>query len=58
MLPMTIEQAFQIGLRHHQAGEFAQAEAHYRQALDLRPDDAEILHLLGVLTRTQLDGRG
>jgi Tetratricopeptide repeat/TPR repeat/Glycosyltransferase family 9 (heptosyltransferase) len=40
---------FQRGLEHHQAGRFLQAEAAYRQALALDPNDADTLHLLGVL---------
>jgi protein O-GlcNAc transferase len=36
-------------LAHHQAGRFNEAEALYRQILQARPDDADALHLLGVL---------
>lgn len=42
-------EAFQAGVRSHQAGVFAEAEAAYRQALGQVPDFAECLALLGVL---------
>ena len=52
MLPsraMTIPEAFQIALQHHQARRLGEAEAIYRQILaaDSRHQDA--LHLLGVI---------
>ena len=37
------------GLQHHQAGRLAEAEAHYRRILDMVPDHADVLHLLGGL---------
>jgi predicted O-linked N-acetylglucosamine transferase (SPINDLY family) len=46
---MTIEQAMQAALGHHQAGRLAEAEALYRQILAQIPDHAGVLHLLGVL---------
>ena len=49
MTPMTIEQAMEIAVGHHQAGRLAEAEAIYRQVLSRSPDHAEALHLLGVL---------
>jgi tetratricopeptide (TPR) repeat protein len=36
-------------LAHHQAGRLQQAEAIYRQILQTQPDDADALHLLGVI---------
>jgi protein O-GlcNAc transferase len=36
-------------LAHHQAGRLLQAEAIYRQILQAQPDDADALHLLGVI---------
>jgi protein O-GlcNAc transferase len=47
--PMTIPQAFQIALDHHQAGRLAEAEAFYRQILAMQPMHAEALHLLGEI---------
>ncbi|MCP5366070.1 MAG: tetratricopeptide repeat protein [Hyphomicrobiales bacterium] len=35
--------------QHHQAGELQQAEALYRQVLDLQPDHADALHLRGLI---------
>jgi Flp pilus assembly protein TadD len=37
-------------VRLHQAGELACAEALYREAIAAAPDDADALHLLGVLS--------
>lgn len=41
-------------LRFHQSGDLANAEQFYRQILDIDPDHADALHLLGVLAH-QLD---
>jgi len=49
MTSMTIDQALQNALGHHQAGRLADAEGIYRQILTQSPDHAEALHLLGVL---------
>jgi protein O-GlcNAc transferase len=46
---MTIPQAFQTALQHHQAGRLTDAEALYRQILAVQPDHAEALHSLGLL---------
>jgi len=48
---MTLQQAFQIALQHHQAGRLAEAEALYRQILAVQPGHAETLHLLGALAQ-------
>ena len=37
------------GLKHHQAGRFAEAEACYRRVLAIQSDHADALHLLGVI---------
>lgn len=42
-------QAFDAALRHHRAGQLAEAEAIYRGILAASPDHADTLHLLGVL---------
>jgi len=49
--------ALQLGIASHQAGDPAAAEAHYRDHLASHGDDAEALHLLGVLLaqRGELD---
>jgi len=46
---MTIPQALQIAVQHHQAGRLAQAEALYRQILAAQPDNADAVHLLGLI---------
>jgi predicted O-linked N-acetylglucosamine transferase (SPINDLY family) len=46
---MTLQQQFDSGASHHQAGRLAEAEKFYRQVLALQPDHAEALHLLGML---------
>jgi protein O-GlcNAc transferase len=46
---MTIPQAFQIAVQHHQAGRLADAEALYRRILAVQPNHADALHLLGVI---------
>jgi tetratricopeptide (TPR) repeat protein len=46
---MTIEQAIQLALQHHNTGQLAQAEQIYRQVLEQSPKHPEALHLLGVL---------
>jgi protein O-GlcNAc transferase len=37
------------GLRHHRAGQLAEAEQNYRAALKHRSDHSDALHLLGVI---------
>src|SRR5438045_2558026 len=49
MSQLTIDQAMQIALGHHQAGRWAEAEAIYRQVLAQCPDHVGAMHLLGVL---------
>jgi tetratricopeptide (TPR) repeat protein len=49
MAAVTIDQALQIALHHHNAGRFAAAEAIYRQILAEQPDHADAWELLGVL---------
>jgi tetratricopeptide (TPR) repeat protein len=46
---MSISEAINLGLGHHQAGRLQQAEAVYRQILNQEPKNADALHLLGVL---------
>jgi protein O-GlcNAc transferase len=43
------ESNLDLAMQHHQAGRAAQAEAIYQQILAADPDDADALHLLGVL---------
>jgi tetratricopeptide (TPR) repeat protein len=49
MAQLTIQQTFDLALRHHEAGRLREAEQLYRQLLGQQPNHAEALHLLGVL---------
>jgi protein O-GlcNAc transferase len=49
MLEITIEQAMNLALQHHQAGRLAEAETIYRQILALQPNEPDAMHFLGVL---------
>ena len=42
-------QPLAAALEHHRAGRLAQAEKAYRQVLEATPDDADALHMLGVV---------
>ena len=44
-----VKKQFDSGVEHHQAGRFANAEACYKQVLQWQPNDADALHLLGVI---------
>jgi predicted O-linked N-acetylglucosamine transferase (SPINDLY family) len=46
----TISEALAIAFRHHQAGRLADAEQIYRQLLAVEPEQADALHLLGLLS--------
>ena len=45
----AIGQLLQAGLDLHQRGRMPEAEAYYRRALKLQPDQPDALHLLGVI---------
>jgi tetratricopeptide (TPR) repeat protein len=49
MAQLTIQQAFQLALQHHQAGRLQQAEQIYRQILASQPQHVDAMHNLGVL---------
>jgi predicted O-linked N-acetylglucosamine transferase (SPINDLY family) len=49
MQDLSVDQAFALALRHHQAGRLAEAERGYRQILHRLPDHPDSLHLLGVI---------
>ena len=46
---MTIQQAFDLAVQHHESGRLADAEAIYRQILAVEPRHAEALHGVGVI---------
>ena len=54
--PVTIQQAFEVAIQHHQSGRLAEAEALYRQILAVEPRHADALHLLGIIAHQA--GRG
>jgi predicted O-linked N-acetylglucosamine transferase (SPINDLY family) len=43
------QQSLDLAIHHHGAGRFAEAEAIYRHLLALDPNNAEALHLLGLI---------
>jgi protein O-GlcNAc transferase len=49
MAQVTLQQALQMAIEHHQGGRLAEAEGIYRQILASFPDHTDALHLLGVL---------
>jgi Flp pilus assembly protein TadD len=46
---ISVAQALEQAVGHHQAGNFAAAEQLYRQILQVQPDHFDALHLLGVI---------
>ena len=46
----AISEILNLGLQHHQAGRLQEAEALYRQILQVEPNNSDALHLLGVIT--------
>jgi len=49
MPELTIQQALDLAVQHHQAGRSQQAQEIYRQILAQQPDHPGALHLMGVL---------
>ena len=49
MAQLTIQQAFNLALQHHQARRLQQAEQLYRQILGQQPEHVDAMHNLGVL---------
>ena len=46
---MTIQDAFNLAVQHHQAGRLGEAEPIYRQILQQVPNHPDTLHLLGMI---------
>lgn len=49
MSTVTIPQALELAVQHHEAGRLREAEVIYRQILAVQPNHAETLHLLGLV---------
>ena len=49
MIPAGAADLLAVGLKLHQAGRLAEAEAWYRRVLAAQPNHADALHLLGVV---------
>src|SRR5690349_21501330 len=45
----SVREMLEGALAHHQAGRLVEAEAVHRQVLAIEPDNADCLHLLGML---------
>src|SRR5690348_8372816 len=54
---MDVEQVLEKALALHQAGDHTGAEALYREVLRQTPDDADALHLLGLMLAARGDRR-
>ena len=54
---MTLQEAYEIAVRHHEAGQLDEADGLYRQILGHAPNHADSIHLLGVIAgqRGQVD---
>lgn len=48
-LETFVDKAIEVALEEHQAGRLSEAEALYRKILDVMPDCADALHLLGAI---------
>jgi predicted O-linked N-acetylglucosamine transferase (SPINDLY family) len=53
-----VDKRLERGLRHHQAGDRQAAERIYRQVLARDPENADALHLLGLLAKEAGDRQG
>jgi predicted TPR repeat methyltransferase len=45
----SADEYFDRGLQHHRAGRFEEARADYRYVLQLQPEHADAMHMLGVI---------
>ena len=49
MAELSLNQAYDLAMLHHQAGRLVEAEQIYRQILAVQPNHADSLHYLGVI---------
>ncbi len=47
---LTVAEALNLSLKYHREGKFNEADRLYREILKIEPDNADALHLLGVLS--------
>jgi len=47
---LTLQEAIDLAIQHHTAGDLAKAEGIYQQILQTDPDHPDALHLLGVIS--------
>ncbi len=52
---LSIEEAVDLAIQYHQAGQLAEAESIYRQVLQVDPRHSDALHYLGVISHQQED---
>lgn len=52
---LSIEDAVDLAIQYHQAGQLAEAESIYRQVLQVDPRHADALHYLGVISHQKED---
>lgn len=55
---MTAAESLSAGLAEHQAGNLAVAARHYCSTLEQAPDNANALHLLGLVLSEQGESGG
>ena len=46
---LTIQQAIDLGVQHHNAGDLPKAEGIYQQILEAEPNQPVVLRLLGTI---------
>ena len=46
---LTLQEALDVGLQHHTAGDLSKAEDIYQQILQTDPNHPDALHLLGMI---------
>jgi protein O-GlcNAc transferase len=47
--PITVKEALQVAISHHQLGHLPEAEVIYRQILTAHPQHPDALHFLGLV---------